>query len=50
MISCIGVLHCLQAEPKDGLSDFRDRSFNVFAFRTNESKQFAAGALSFNPK
>jgi hypothetical protein len=31
-------LHCLQAGARDGLRDFRERSFDVFAFRANESK------------
>jgi hypothetical protein len=32
------VLQCLQVGAPDGLRDFRDRSFDVFASRANESK------------
>jgi len=50
MILCIGYSTVCRQEPKDGLSDFRDRSFDVFAFRANEGKQFAAGGLCFHSK
>ena len=44
------VLLCLEAGARDGLRDFRERSFDVFAFRANESKQLVAGALWFYSK
>ena len=44
------VLHYLQAGARDRLRGFRDRSFDVFASRANESKQLVAGALWFYSK